>query len=244
MKLKFFKIGVFVLSFMWVVFGIGSFYARANNNEVVVSTLNLKESVKSIKFDLKYPEIKISNEHVQNKINVLLKQEMYNFKKYLEDIYNETVSMYSEEIIKNSNSFDYEGHSNFEYQVVNEVLSIRMVFSQFTGGAHPMTYMKSYNFDLKTGNILKIGDIFNNDGKKVYKEIVDNEIKSKINENPDNYFVDEFKGINENTQYYLTKDGVVIFFQLYELAPYSSGIPEFKIPYSFFEDKLNINNLK
>lgn len=244
MKLKFFKIGVFVLSFMWVVFGIGSFYANANNNEVIINTLNLKESVKRIKFDLKYPEIKVSNEHVQNKINVLLKQGIYDFKKYLEDIYNEAISMYSEEIVKNSKSFNYEGTSNFEYEVVNGVLSIRMVFTQFTGGAHPMTYMKSYNFDLKSGNILKLEEIFNDNGKRVYKEIIDNEIKDKINGNPDNYFIDEFKGVNENTQYYLTKDGVVVFFQLYELAPYSAGIPEFKIPYEIFKDKLNIGNLK
>lgn len=240
LKSKFFKIGVFVLSFMLVIFGIGSFYVKASNNEVTVKTLSLKESVKSISFDLKYPEVKISNDHVQNKVNASLKQGIYDFKKYLEDVYNEATSMYSDKIVKTSSSFNYEGSSNFEYEVVNGFLSVRMMFTQFTGGAHPMTYMKSYNFDLKSGDSLNIEEIFNEDGKKVYKDIIDKEIKDKINNNPDIYFADEFKGVNENTQYYLTKDGVVVFFQLYELAPYSAGIPEFKISYDLLKDKLSI----
>ena len=65
-----------------------------------------------------------------------------------------------------------------------------------------------------------------------------------MNESPENYFIDVFKGIGDNVQYYLTKDDIVIFFQLYEIAPYSAGIPEFKIPYSVFKDELIIDNLK
>ena len=107
-----------------------------------------------------------------------------------------------------------------------------------------MTYRRDFNFDLKTGNVLKFGDLFNEEGKKVYKDKVDSIIRNVIEENPDNYFVNEFKGIGDNVQYYLTKDNIVIFYQLYELAPYSAGIPEFKIPYSVFGGNINVDPLK
>ena len=29
----------------------------------------------------------------------------------------------------------------------------------------------------------------------------------------------------------MTPDGLVVFFQLYELAPYAWGFPQFKVPY-------------
>jgi hypothetical protein len=40
--------------------------------------------------------------------------------------------------------------------------------------------------------------------------------------------------VNENLKvnnFYLTKEGVVIYFQQYDIAPYSSGLPTFVIPY-------------
>lgn len=244
MKSKFFKPGVLALSSLLIAVSIGSLNVNASDIDVSIKTLSVRENFKNIDFNLEYPEVKVGNEHVQNKINALLKQGVYDFKKYLEDVYNETASMYPEEIVKNAGAFAYEGSSNYEFQVVGNVLSVKVMFTQYTGGAHPMTYAKVYNFDLKTGNSLEIEDIFNENGKKVYRELINNQVMSKISENPENYFVEEFRGVNENTQYYLTKEGINVIFQLYELAPYSAGMPEFKIPYELFKDKLNINNLK
>jgi len=34
--------------------------------------------------------------------------------------------------------------------------------------------------------------------------------------------------------FYLVPDGIVIYFQQYEIAPYASGIPQFTIPYSAY----------
>mgnify|MGYP005795289675 CR=1 FL=1 len=246
MKLSIFKFGGFILIFMLLTlcFGLNFSFAKVNNKGIVVNTLNLKENNKRIEFDFKYPEVKMGNEHVQNKINILIKGDIYEFKKYIEDIYNESINIYPEEIVKTSPSFNYKGMSTFEYEIVDNILSLRVTLIQFTGGAHPMAFVKNYNFDLNTGEVLKIEDIFNEEGKKNYKEVIDKIILDKMNESPENYFIDDFKGIGDNVQYYLTKDDIVIFFQLYEIAPYSAGIPEFKIPYSVFKDELIIDNLK
>ncbi len=210
-----------------------SINARDKNLEVITKEYKLKD--KKISFDLKYPEVKMVNSEVQDKINKSIYESISSFKKNIEDIYNETAKGYPEDLFEKSSSSDFSGLSNFDYQIINNILSIKLNLFQFTGGAHPMTYVKDFNFDLSTGENLKLSDLFNEEGKKSYKEIVDKFIRDKIKENPDDYFEDGFKGIGDKVQYYLTKDHIVIFYQLYDLAPYAYGIPEFKIPYSYFK---------
>ena len=238
MRLNIFKYGIFTL-FLCVFVAVTLVklpFAKNDDQKIVVNTNVLNEESKNINFNLKYPEVKLSNAHIQNKINIQIKEDIYEFKKYIEDVYKESESIFSDEL--NAIPFKYEGFSSFEYEVVDNVLSLRLTLTHFTGGAHPMTFIKEYNFDLSSGNVLKLSDIFNKD--ETYNMVIDNFIRDKFKENPENYFVDEFKGVTKDTEYYLTKDNLVIFFQLYEIAPYSAGIPEFKIPYSNFGNSLKL----
>jgi hypothetical protein len=60
-------------------------------------------------------------------------------------------------------------------------------------------------------------------------------IVAQIMESPDIYF-DNYEELVEQTfnenSFYFTPEGVVIYFQLYHIAPYSSGIREFLLPYN------------
>lgn len=233
--------------FLFLVLSSSEYIVRAikfNHKNIGVKSLEIKESSDRLSFDLKYPEIEYVDKVVKDKINSSLKDQVLEFKQYIEDIYKEFISSTPKELVDSSASSEFRGMSDFEYEIIDNILSIRLNLIQFTGGAHPMTYRRDFNFDLKTGNVLKLGDLFNEEGKKTYKDKVDSIIRNVIEENPDNYFVNEFKGIGDNVQYYLTKDNIVIFYQLYELAPYSAGIPEFKIPYSVFGGNINVDPLK
>jgi hypothetical protein len=61
------------------------------------------------------------------------------------------------------------------------------------------------------------------------------QIDSQIKKNPDIYF-ENYKELIAKTfdrnHFYCTPDGIVIYYQQYDIAPYSSGIREFLIPYS------------
>ncbi|GAG64710.1 unnamed protein product [marine sediment metagenome] len=72
---------------------------------------------------------------------------------------------------------------------------------------------------------------------KDYLKIINQEIKRQIKLNPEAYFDDGvvFQSISEEQPFYLIEDGMVIYFGLYEIAPYSSGIRYFKISFSLFE---------
>ena len=45
-----------------------------------------------------------------------------------------------------------------------------------------------------------------------------------------------FNGVKENANYYLTDQGLVLFFQPYEIAPYSEGIVKIMVPYQELAD--------
>lgn len=236
-SIKFGLIGLVIVCFISAIkFNVVS--SKGTKEKLVVNTEKIIEDSNKIVFDLKYPQIKLKDENVQNKINNLIKQHVYEFKKDLEGFYKATYE--NENDTDLIFSYKFEGLSDFKYEVVSDILSLTISFSQFTGGAHPMTYVRDYNFDLNTGKLVQLNELFNEEGKKIYKKVIDNFIIDQINKNPENYFKDEFKGIKEDSQFYLTKDSIVVFFQLYEIAPYSSGITEFKIPFSSFGDVINI----
>jgi len=48
-----------------------------------------------------------------------------------------------------------------------------------------------------------------------------------------------FKSISDKQDFYLDGDNLVICFGQYEIAPYASGMPEFKIPLAFLKPNLN-----
>ena len=133
----------------------------------------------------------------------------------------------------------------------NGLLSITCEFYEYTGGAHGMTVRDSYNIDPCTGRQLALKDMFK-EGTD-YKEIINREIKRQMAADPDKYFTGEewgFKTISDNQAFYLedagtAEDGIspagnvpglVVYFDLYEIAPYAAGFPEFKIPWNLFGD--------
>ena len=74
----------------------------------------------------------------------------------------------------------------------------------------------------------------------LYKDVINNEISRQIKKDPDRYFTgkDGFNGINENQNFYIKNKKLVIYFELYEIAPYASGISEFVIPNKIIKENM------
>jgi len=125
----------------------------------------------------------------------------------------------------------------------NGLLSIPVEYYQFTGGAHGATEKRPYNFDLKTGRVIVLGDIFK-EGYN-YKKVINQEIKRQIKENNDLYFTGPgmgFETIKVNQPFYLVDGGLTVYFAQYEIAPYADGIPEFKLPFTLFGNNVKIKS--
>lgn len=139
--------------------------------------------------------------------------------------------------------FPYQLMSKYIIKNQNKILSFYIDYYQFTGGAHGITNRVNYNIDINTGKELLLKDLFR-DGDR-YKDIINNEIENNISKNIDSYFQvkEGFNGIKENQRYFIDRENIVIYFGQYEIAPYASGMPEFKIPIKLFGDSFKYDNI-
>jgi hypothetical protein len=120
---------------------------------------------------------------------------------------------------------------DFDLKNSSEILSIKFNYYQYTGGAHGNPYSLSYNIDLATGEDLKLADFLAR--TKMNLAEVEEIIKSEMEKDPDLYFQDDygFQNLEADQCYYLEDGELVVYFQPYAVAPYSTGMPEFRIEY-------------
>jgi len=103
------------------------------------------------------------------------------------------------------------------------------------GGAHPMTYAGSLNFDLTTGVNQSLEVQFKPNSN--YVERISDIIQLQIQER-NIPLLEEFKGIRPDQDYYIADNVLVVYFQLYEISPYVAGFPYFPIPLFMIQDIL------
>jgi hypothetical protein len=115
-----------------------------------------------------------------------------------------------------------------------DFLSLTQQVYQYTGGAHGMTWQVGHTIDLATGRQLMLADLFLPEAN--YAERLSQFVRAEgaARQLP----MWEFKGVNRQSAFYLSNDGIVLFFQQYEIAPYSAGIIKMQIPYRQVADIL------
>ncbi|MEO8934009.1 MAG: DUF4163 domain-containing protein [Xanthomarina sp.] len=116
-----------------------------------------------------------------------------------------------------------------------DIISLSITTYLNTGGAHGSLNIAFLNFNAQTGKQLKNEDLlgdysaFTNLAKTYfYEEIAD---KRELYFEPDNFILPENIGFNE--------EGVILLYNSYEIAPYSTGLTEIRIPWSELQSSLN-----
>jgi hypothetical protein len=116
-----------------------------------------------------------------------------------------------------------------------DVISISITNYLNTGGAHGILTISFLNFNAQTGKLLKNEDLFEDylAFTKLAKTYFNEEIADKKDQyfEPDNFKLPENIGFNE--------EGVILLYNTYEVAPYSSGITEIHIPWEDLQTTLN-----
>lgn len=198
----------------------------------------------------------IKDENVQNRINSMLEDAGM---KFIDDLEKQSKEALEEAKTVGYDYIPYYAGITFEEKFnKNGILSLYVVYDQFTGGAHGSHDDISYNFDLATGELIPLSELFNADYD--YKASIDKSITAQIEkineqykeeavkngENPEDAYAPYagFSGIAKNQQYYIKDGSIVIYFPLYEIAPYAAGIPEFEIPLSEIESGIKAEYLQ
>lgn len=106
------------------------------------------------------------------------------------------------------------------------ILSLHITTYTFSGGANGTTTIDTYNIKNEaTAARVTLKTLF---GDK-YQTTINAQIKAAMAKDAANYFAEDFKGVNEDSSFYIKGSYVYVVFQQNEIAPHSTGNPEFKI---------------
>lgn len=175
---------------------------------------------------------------VQERINNRIRLQAQAFYRYASrTLYRQALQEYRDSL---SGEFPFRPYDAvMEYEITYNAdchLSLYYDRYQFTGGAHGSTIRASDTYSLKTGEVLPLSHFFkpgtNYQGFLITKIL--EQADRNMKEDPYIYFEDYreliVKYFNPES-FYLTSEGIAIYYQQYEIAPYSTGIVVFTIPY-------------
>lgn len=151
----------------------------------------------------------------------------------IDDVTSQAEELFEEYGEEMGHWFPFQAVSDFRVAYLDEgLVSIPILTYSFTGGAHGMTFLESTNIDLITGKLLNLQDLFLPGYD--YMEVIRAMVVRQMEADPSPYFAESLTEVTiaPDHSYYLTDQGIVICFGLYEIAPYSSGIQEFLIPFT------------
>ena len=126
----------------------------------------------------------------------------------------------------------------------DDLISIEFsVGSYYSGAAHPNSYTEVLNFDLKNGKVIRLGELFNPGAK--YLQAISNysigdlkkQAKDKQGKLDDDWIQ---RGAGPDAENYkswtISRKGLAINFDSYQVAPYAAGPQRVFIPYSALKD--------
>lgn len=184
-----------------------------------------------LKYNIEYPEIVGQNNISFDKFNRYNKDLAIKLQKRAEnELYQEAIELYKYNKENNYPIIQYEVYRTYEITLnINQVISLFIDEYTFTGGAHGNTIRTSQTWNMDIARMIELYELFRNPYFiiNIFKQVIE-----QINNEKDIYFenacclvIDTFNP----KSFYLTPNYIVVYFQQYDIAPYSSGIRTFNI---------------
>lgn len=118
----------------------------------------------------------------------------------------------------------------------DKILALRFFEMNYTGGVHPNSFTRYFNFDMETAEIVRLEDILIKDYRKDLLKIAEDCFKEAMGidkETPISATPYEFPGgkflLPRN--FAIASTGLRFCFNPYDIGPYSMGTIEFEVPY-------------
>ena len=213
---------LFIIS-LFIFFTLLITYFIISINNTRVKFVNEKDN--ELEISIKYPSFKY------RKLNKRIK---YIINKYSREIKNTPFD---------DNYHIYTLYIDYKEYKYKDYISLVFYSELFLGGAHPSHYIDTIIYNTKNNSFTNINNLINID-KNILNKLsnISREelLRNKVLSNSDvkdmlmdgtSPKIDNFK------RFALTNDGIIIFFERYQIAPYYFGDYNILIPYS----KLNLN---
>ena len=169
-------------------------------------------------------------------------------KPYAADNYSTLINSFIESYtsFKKENSYEIGWSAKITGNIIytsDAILNIELNHYSFTGGAHGYAGRRSLIFDAETGKTIANKSLFIDE--KAFKKMAETKFKNKYKiaiDAPINST--DFMFENEEFQlpqtYFFTKNGFLLYYNVYEIASYAQGNFEVLIPYTEMKPYLKI----
>lgn len=139
----------------------------------------------------------------------------------------------------------YKGIESHVQLYDKDLLVYRIDYNEYTGGAHGI-YMATYlNMDLTLMRPLRLDDIFVGDYKDALTDLIWNQLmadnKVTTHEALEDMGYASTGDITPTENFYLSKEGVTFYYNVYDITPYSMGPVKVTIPFAMMEHLLGSN---
>lgn len=184
------------------------------------------------------------NEDISRKMNMVFEQQHTTNVDEIARKVQEAKDYRKELPQEEAESFTGYGY-DMNYKVMyasTKILSIESENYDWQGAVHPNTWTSSYCFDVSTGDLLYLADVFTDEVKA--RKVVEEHILDTITKEPyKDALLDDYEAyvadvMTENT-FYLNEKGLVVICNPYMVTAYAAGTIEVQIPYGELKDAMN-----
>ena len=108
------------------------------------------------------------------------------------------------------------------------IFSVRIYLYDLYGSEGRCLESVSLNYDVNSGELCRISDIFD-DSNDRWRGLIPDIVTAQAQDR-DITLLNDLMPIDDGQEFYVTDDSVVLVYDVYEIATYSAGAPEFCIP--------------
>lgn len=193
-----------------------------------------------LSYTIKYPKFVSGSFHTMaDKLNLLYRTKALMYEKYkVMKLYQMAMADYEYSIVHHYPVHQYEAYMDYVV-TYNKDCALSLYFDQYeySGGAHGSTLRYSDTWDMQRSRRISLSDLFKDayDYKEYIIQNINSAIEKEIMSGSAAYFDHYDVLVRDNfkvNSFYLTSEGVEIYYQQYDIAPYASGILTFLLPYS------------
>jgi len=177
------------------------------------------------------------NEGISNTIINILNFEETDDDENIEELiikFNDEFNAFKNDFPDSSQVWEVQIDGDVMYQSA-EVISIALTSYWNTGGAHGVLTITILNFNPQTGFQISTADLFTD--IEAIENITKSYFEKTINEKDISTF--DTNGFELPRNIGFTEDGILMLYNVYEVASYADGIIQFTVPYNKISSYLN-----
>ena len=157
---------------------------------------------------------------------------------------SENLHTYADEFVAEWGTDGFYSYSNYQQLGVarhdEAVVSLISLSSLYSGGSHPNSVQTAYNLDIENRRLLHLEDVILEEAAPELAKLVRARVDEKFTMiDGGNGLFEDYGDIIESSMnygnmtpyWYMNNEGLVIFYNQYELGPYAAGIIKVELAY-------------